>query len=108
MKTYKYETHLHTSQASACASASGDDYIEKYIQAGYAGIIVTDHFFQGNTCVPNHEQETWENRVNQYCSGYEKALKKQKKSILQIKQLALMMNLKFFLDLNKILEATNI
>ena len=30
MKTYKYETHLHTSQASACASASGDDYIEKY------------------------------------------------------------------------------
>ena len=55
MKTYKYETHLHTSQASACASASGDDYIEKYIQAGYAGIIVTDHFFQGNTCVPNHE-----------------------------------------------------
>lgn len=78
MKTYKYETHLHTSQASACASASGDDYIEKYIQAGYAGIIVTDHFFQGNTCVPNHEQETWENRVNQYCSGYEKALKKAK------------------------------
>ena len=73
MKTYKYETHLHTSQASACASASGDEYIEAYIKAGYSGIIVSDHFFQGNTCVPNHEQETWENRVNQYCSGYEKS-----------------------------------
>lgn len=76
MKTYKYETHLHTSQASACASASGEDYIEAYIKAGFSGIIVTDHFFQGNTCVPNNQQETWENRVNQYCSGYEKALAK--------------------------------
>ena len=75
---YRYETHLHTSQASACASSSGDEYIEAYIKAGYSGIIVTDHFFQGNTCVPNHEQETWENRVNQYCSGYEKALEKAK------------------------------
>ena len=31
MKTYKHETHLHTSQASACASSSGDEYIEEYM-----------------------------------------------------------------------------
>ena len=39
-----YETHLHTSEASACGSMKGADYIQKYKQCGYSGIFVTDHF----------------------------------------------------------------
>lgn len=70
---YKYETHLHTSQGSACGSSKAEDYVYPYYEAGYSGIFVTDHFFGGNTAVPRDLD--WESRVNLYCSGYENALK---------------------------------
>lgn len=71
--SYKYETHLHTLQGSACASSSGSDYIKPYFDAGYSGIFVTDHFFGGNTAAPR--ESDWETKINVYCSGYESALK---------------------------------
>ena len=52
MSGYKYETHLHTNQGSACGRNGGQDYIEPFFKAGYSGIFVTDHFFGGNTAVP--------------------------------------------------------
>lgn len=70
--SYKYETHLHTIQASACASSNGCDYVKPYFEAGYSGLFVTDHFFGGNTSVSS--EAAWESRVKQYCSGYESAL----------------------------------
>lgn len=68
---YKYETHLHTMQGSACGKVPGRDYIAKYIDLGFDGIFVTDHFFHGN-CRPNRELP-WEEWVNEYCRGYEDA-----------------------------------
>ncbi|MBQ9198089.1 MAG: PHP domain-containing protein [Clostridia bacterium] len=69
--TYKYETHLHTMQGSACGRVPGRDYIAKYIDLGYDGIFVTDHFFHGN-CRPSRDLP-WEEWVKQYCMGYEDA-----------------------------------
>lgn len=77
MKTYKYETHLHTSEASACGSSKAADYISVYKRIGYDGIFVTDHFFGGNTCV-SFELD-WSARIQQYCSGYEAALEEAQK-----------------------------
>ena len=68
---FKYETHLHTMQGSACGKAPGRDYIAKYMNLGYDGIIVTDHFFHGN-CRPNRELP-WDQWVTEYCRGYEDA-----------------------------------
>lgn len=68
---YIYETHLHTNQASACSHVQGKDYISKYIDAGYQGIIVTDHFFRGNTAIP--PSISWKERVKQFTKGYEQA-----------------------------------
>lgn len=42
---YLYETHMHTSEASACAGSTGAQMARAYKEAGYTGIIVTDHFF---------------------------------------------------------------
>lgn len=70
-KVFKYETHLHTSEASACASASGAEQARRYKKLGYDGIIVTDHFFNGNTAVQNFS--SWEERVERFCKGYENA-----------------------------------
>ena len=50
--SYRYETHLHTCQGSACASATGAEMARAHLAAGYTGIFITDHFFNGNTAVP--------------------------------------------------------
>lgn len=68
---YKYETHLHTFEASACAENSGEQMAELYHNKGYTGIFVTDHFFNGNSCIPR--ELDWEERVKQFCLGYEHA-----------------------------------
>ena len=67
-KTYKYETHMHTSQASACGQVDGATQARIYKELGYTGVVVTDHFFNGNTCVPR--SLPWEERVTKYCDGY--------------------------------------
>jgi len=71
--SYIYETHLHTSQASKCGKVSGNDYIQYMMNNGYNGIIVTDHFFNGNSAVP--KDLPWEERVAMYVSGYKAAKK---------------------------------
>ena len=69
--SYLYETHLHTTAASACAKSAGAEYISFYKNLGYDGIIVTDHFFNGNCCIPKNL--SWEERVSLFCKGYEEA-----------------------------------
>ena len=71
MKSFKYETHLHTIEGSACAVSKAVDYIEVYKRIGYSGIFVTNHFFGGNTCVP--QNLPWKERIEMYCRGYELA-----------------------------------
>ena len=69
---YLYETHLHTCQASACGRSTGAEHARFYKDIGFQGIIVTDHFFGGNTAVPR--DLPWKQRVDMFCSGYEDAL----------------------------------
>jgi hypothetical protein len=73
MHLYRYETHLHTKEASACANTSGAQHAREYKELGYAGIIVTDHFFNGNSCVARNLP--WEQWVDLFCKGYENAKK---------------------------------
>ena len=68
---YLYETHLHTCQASACGKSTGAEHARFYKALGFTGIIVTDHFFGGNTCVPR--DLPWAERIGRFCSGYEDA-----------------------------------
>lgn len=65
---YKYEMHLHTAEGSDCAKAFGADYAEIYKSLGYDGIVVTDHFYRGNTR-PDRNLP-WEDFVRQYAKGY--------------------------------------
>lgn len=68
---YKYDTHVHTAEASACATASGAEQARRYKELGYDGIIITDHFFNGNSAI--HHYYDWYDRVRQFCKGYENA-----------------------------------
>ena len=68
---YLYETHLHTSQGSSCGVSRGRDYIQRYLDLGYTGIIITDHFFRGNCAVDRGLP--WGRWVEKFCRGYEDA-----------------------------------
>ena len=69
--SYLYETHLHTRNASACGRTDAADYIPYFLEKGYDGIFVTDHFWLGNTCIPR--ELPWEEWVHGYCSAYREA-----------------------------------
>ena len=79
---YRYETHLHTHFGSLCGVASGKDYIQPYLDAGYTGIFVTDHFFAGNCAVD--QTLPWKEQVEWYCRGYEDAKEEGDKRGLQV------------------------
>ena len=71
---FAYETHLHTSEGSKCGRSTGAEMAVACKEAGYAGIIVTDHFYYGNT-MPDRSLP-WSDWVEAYCKGYENAKKK--------------------------------
>jgi len=66
-----YETHLHTKEGSACGVSRGREYVKRYLDLGYTGIIITDHFFRGNCAVDR--SLPWEKWVHKFCRGYEEA-----------------------------------
>jgi hypothetical protein len=69
---YLYETHLHTCQGSACAVNTGAEMAKAAKEAGYAGIIVTEHNWGGNTAVGRRTAKppTWEEWVSYFIEGY--------------------------------------
>lgn len=79
---YVYETHLHTNQGSACGQCTGKEMADACYDAGYTGIIVTDHFFYGNTRVDR--SLAWEDWVEEFCKGYEDAKKEGDRIGLQV------------------------
>ena len=40
---YKYELHCHTGAVSRCGRVEPEKIVEMYVEAGYNGIVVTDH-----------------------------------------------------------------
>jgi hypothetical protein len=79
---YLYETHLHTSPVSKCAISRGSDYIAGYLDLGYSGIIVTDHFFNANCAISR--KLPWEEWVKRFCQGYEDAYNEGQKRGLDV------------------------
>ncbi len=65
---FKYELHMHTSEASACGKNTVDEMIRKYHSMGFAGAVLTNHFFFGNTCIDRTLPP--EEFVRQFCEPY--------------------------------------
>ena len=70
--SFLYETHMHTCLSSACGVSTGKEHVRYYKDQGYTGIILSDHFFGGNTAVPRNLP--WEERIDLFFRGYEDAL----------------------------------
>lgn len=81
---YKYETHMHTSEGSACGSSTGYEMARAYKKNGYTGVIVTDHNWGGNTAVDR--SLPWEEWLDKFFLGYEHVKEEGDKIGLQVFQ----------------------
>ena len=68
---FYYELHSHTNAASLCSIVEPEAYIQFYINMGFSGMVITDHFYHGNTSVNRHIP--WDMFVDEYCEGYYRA-----------------------------------
>ncbi|NLZ46893.1 MAG: histidinol-phosphatase [Clostridiales bacterium] len=82
---FLYETHLHTAEASDCASATGAEQADQFKKLGYDGIFITDHFFNGNSHINViAPYEAWEKKINLFYEGYENAKRRGDKIGLKV------------------------
>lgn len=68
---HKLELHAHTANVSRCAHVRARDMVLHYIDAGYSGLVVTDHF---NRELREFIGSDWSTFVHTYLSGYREAL----------------------------------
>ena len=68
---FYYELHSHTNAASLCSIVEPEEYIQFYINKGYSGMVITDHFYHGNTSV--NRRLPWDVFIDEYCEGYYRA-----------------------------------
>jgi len=79
---YRYETHMHTAEVSACAVKFAAQQVVAYKDRGYAGIIITDHFINGYSTCP--KDLPWDKKMRFFISGYEEAKKMGEKIDLDV------------------------
>jgi len=65
---YKYQIHMHTQPCSGCARISMADAVKALYAGGYAGGVITNHFYHGNTGIDRTLD--WRSFVNAYELDY--------------------------------------
>ena len=81
---YKIETHLHTSHSSSCGWLDAATLTEAYRAAGYAGVIVTDHFNRITFDYLNVDLSGHTDKVRAFLNGYDRMVEEGAKRGLRI------------------------
>jgi len=79
---YIYDTHVHTSETSSCGKIDAKTLVHMYSNAGYHGLVITDHYFRGY--FESLQYEKWEDKVSSYLAGYRTALEEGRKVGLNV------------------------
>lgn len=69
---YMYEAHFHTADVSTCAHIGAEEAVELYKNAGYSGVVVTDHFTL-ECFEKKYPGDTWTQKVDYFLRGYRRA-----------------------------------
>lgn len=69
--SYLWETHMHTTETSICGQTPAARMVRAYHDAGYHGVVVTDHFINGNSHAGT--MHGWTARVDAMMCGYRAA-----------------------------------
>ncbi len=68
---FKYDIHTHTADSSRCGVVRASETVHRYKEAGYTGIIITDHFVNGSTRADKNA--SWKERIEVLTAGYRAA-----------------------------------
>jgi len=71
MKHYLYDTHVHTAEVSPCGYLFAEQMIGLYNNAGYTGLIITDHYHKGTVELPG---SSWQETADHFLLGYRNAV----------------------------------
>lgn len=66
---YRLELHCHNSEVSACAHCPAETLIRRYLQAGYHGVVSTNHINRGTYA--RMEEWSWEQKIDYFMRGFE-------------------------------------
>lgn len=68
---FKYDVHAHTDEVSPCGHIPAQDLVKLYSEAGYRGIVITDHYH-----APYFDRLgdiSWADKVDAFLLGYYEA-----------------------------------
>lgn len=68
---YLFDPHVHTKEVSRCGWLKGREMARLYGEAGYDGIVITDHLHAGTAGYL--ERDTWSELVGSFLRGYGEA-----------------------------------
>ncbi|MDO4743458.1 MAG: PHP-associated domain-containing protein [bacterium] len=68
---YLVESHFHTRCSSVCGKYYPEDSIPIYIQNGYSGVVVTDHYVEDY--FKNCDDLNWTGKIDKWLEGYKRA-----------------------------------
>ena len=71
MKTYLYDLHIHTKEASHCGRVPAVEAAKRYKSIGYDGIVITDHM--NFDTFRRYEGNSYSEKVDRWLSGYRAA-----------------------------------
>ncbi len=91
---YKYELHSHTKNTSRCSKLDAKELIEKCKNAGYSGVVITDHY--SPMTFKLHELFSKKMMLSRYLRGYKKAKSLESEDFTVL----LGVELRFFFTLN--------
>ena len=67
---FKLETHLHTKYSSSCGKLDAETILRGYREAGYSGIVVTDHYSRKLFAVLHAEHYSLQDKWQMFLDGY--------------------------------------
>ncbi|MGN0527210.1 MAG: PHP domain-containing protein [Acutalibacteraceae bacterium] len=70
---YKYELHCHTQNTSKCGRLDAEELVNIYKEAGYSGIVITDHYSPMTFTAEEYFNK--KKALKHYLKGYNKAKK---------------------------------
>jgi len=69
---FKTELHIHSSSVSECSDVPEAVIVERYINAGYTSLVLTNHLskFTYKNKKFDHSDYNWEEKIDFYMNGY--------------------------------------
>jgi len=63
---YKYDIHVHTKEGSPCGKNTAEEIVRAYANAGYTGLVITDHFTENTTKIHGGYKNGVDNQYHAY------------------------------------------